>query len=366
MHVSSIDDAIGEPVPLQRSERAPSPTRRDENYIWTLPSGSTPQAHDDTTSAEPVGETVAESVGDTVVEPVGANAARSGVGSGFFASTEDVALTVKQLARSGMTLEAVAMAFVSQSVESEPATTPHNTAATNMRPIVMALAVISEREPRSMIEISRMDEPEKTRWRQAAQEEYDALMKNETWELVPRPPGRRVTRCKWVFKLKRGGDGEVIRYKGRLVAQGFTQQHGVDYHETWAPTMNPVSMRTVLGIGNAKAWRRLKQADVPNAYLKATLKHEVLMEQAPGFVVEGKEDWVYRLLRALYGLKQAGREWNEQITDKLVNQWGYTQSRTDGCVFSRRDAGGLVVLIGLYVDSIFGAPAWSPRDPRRV
>ena len=320
------------PEALRRSQREHVPVQRDESFVW----GASPllqpglQVHPNP---------------DAGLNG-GASANVAAQHGGYFASQDYVASTLRVLNRHSLDLETVAMAYVTVAAKTN--------ADSDVRPVVMAMAAITGREPRNMIEISKFGEPEQTRWRQATQDEYDALMKNETWELVPRPPGRKVTRCKWVFKLKRGGDGEVTRYKARLVAQGFTQQYGIDYHETWAPTMSPVSMRSILAIGNAKGWERLKQGDVPNAYLKAKLMHEVLMEQPEGFAVKGKEDWVCRLLKALYGLKQAGREWNAQITDKLVNQWGYVQSRVYGCVFTRRDEKGLVGIVGLYVDDCLG------------
>lgn len=316
----------------RRSERAPVPAQRGSDFVW----GTSPLLQP--------GLQVHHNPDAGLTGPAGATASAAEAYHGFFASKDDVSSTLDELERRGMGLETVAMACIS-------ATTEHRRVEdTNVRPMIMAMAGITGREPRNIIEIASFDEPERSEWRKATQEEYDALMKNETWELVPRPEGRKVTRCKWVFKLKRGGNGEVTRYKARLVAQGFTQQYGIDYHETWAPTMSAVSMRSILAIGNAKGWRRLKQGDVPNAYLKARLQHEVLMEQPQGFAEAGKEGWVCRLLKALYGLKQAGMEWNAQITNKLVNEWGYVQSRVDGCVFSRRDANGLVALFGLYVD----------------
>ncbi|XP_012700229.1 uncharacterized protein LOC105914105 [Setaria italica] len=70
-------------------------------------------------------------------------------------------------------------------------------------------------------------------WHQAMESEYEALMKNRTWHLVPPQKGRNVIGCKWVYKIKRKSDGTLDRYKARLVAKGFKQRYGVDYEDTF-------------------------------------------------------------------------------------------------------------------------------------
>ena len=62
-------------------------------------------------------------------------------------------------------------------------------------------------------------------------EEIDSLEKNKTWELVKLPKDRKTIGCKWVFKLKKGVDGKVERYKSRLVTKGYSQMEGIDYHD---------------------------------------------------------------------------------------------------------------------------------------
>jgi hypothetical protein len=67
------------------------------------------------------------------------------------------------------------------------------------------------------------------------QEEYNSLLENQTWDLVPLPSGRKLVRCRWVYRTKSATDGQISRYKARLVAKGFQQVHGIDYDETFAP-----------------------------------------------------------------------------------------------------------------------------------
>ena len=90
--------------------------------------------------------------------------------------------------------------------------------------------------------------PDSQQWLEAINAEYKSLTDNETWELVERPRDRKLVSCKWVFKVKRNADGTVDRYKARLVARGFTQTEGVDYHETYAPVVKMTSIRVLLSI----------------------------------------------------------------------------------------------------------------------
>ena len=77
-----------------------------------------------------------------------------------------------------------------------------------------------------------LDEPS---WKLAVFEEMNALKKNGTWEVVDLPREKKVVGCKWVFTIKSKADGSVERYKARLMAKGFTQTYGIDYHETFTP-----------------------------------------------------------------------------------------------------------------------------------
>nr|CAD1835548.1 unnamed protein product [Ananas comosus var. bracteatus] len=120
------------------------------------------------------------------------------------------------------------------------------------------------------------------KWKGAMDEEMRALKKNNTWELVDLPAGKRTVGCKWVFTVKYKADGSVERFKARLVAKGFTQTYGIDYQETFAPVAKLNSVRVLLSCAANLGWD-LQQLDVKNAFLHGDLREEVYMEMPPGF-----------------------------------------------------------------------------------
>jgi len=132
--------------------------------------------------------------------------------------------------------------------------------------------------------------------------EFNALMHNGTWSLVPRSPTMNLVGCKWVFRVKRKPDGQIDRYKARLVAKGFHQQPGIDYSETFSPVVKPTTIRTVLSIAVTSNWF-IKQLDVTNAFLHDFLQEHVYMIQPPGYVHPSFPDHVCHLKKSLYGLK---------------------------------------------------------------
>jgi hypothetical protein len=86
------------------------------------------------------------------------------------------------------------------------------------------------------------------KWQEAMNSELQALIDNQTWSLVPLPPGKHPISCKWVYRIKCKADGSVERYKARLVARGFTQTAGINYHDTFSPTAKMVTVRCLLAI----------------------------------------------------------------------------------------------------------------------
>jgi hypothetical protein len=106
------------------------------------------------------------------------------------------------------------------------------------------------------------------------QKEYKSLLENQTWDLVPLPSGRKLVRCRWIYRTMSIVDGHISRYKARLVAKGFQQVHGIDYDETFAPVAKMDSIRLALDIAIAKGWE-VHQMDVKNAFLHSDLSEEI-------------------------------------------------------------------------------------------
>jgi hypothetical protein len=102
-------------------------------------------------------------------------------------------------------------------------------------------------------------------WQHATRDEYDALIKNGTWTLVPPQSGCNLVDYKWILKTKCHADESIERYKARLVAKGFSQRYGLDYEETFSPIIKPTTVRLLLSIAVSKGWG-IRQADVKNAF----------------------------------------------------------------------------------------------------
>jgi histone deacetylase 1/2 len=107
-------------------------------------------------------------------------------------------------------------------------------------------------------------------------EEYNALLENKTWHLIPTSTNKNVINCKWVYRIKRKADGTIDRYKACLVAKGFKQRYGIDYEDTFSLVVKIATIRTVLAISVSRGWS-LRQLDVKNVFLHGVLEEEAYM-----------------------------------------------------------------------------------------
>jgi len=124
-------------------------------------------------------------------------------------------------------------------------------------------------------------------WCKAMDEELQALQANDTWTLSPLPSGKIPIGCWWVYKIKRKSDGSIERYKAQLVAKGYTQLEGIDYHDTFSPTAKLVTFRCLLALAATHSWS-LHQLDVHNAFLHGDLMEEIYMLPLPGLRRRGE------------------------------------------------------------------------------
>jgi hypothetical protein len=186
-------------------------------------------------------------------------------------------------------------------------------------------------------------------WRKAMQDEHDALLRNRTWRLVPRPPGVRVISGKWILKNKLNPDGSLERRKARWVLRGDIQRPGVDFDQTFSPVVKPATIRTVLTLAASNKWP-VHQLDVSNAFLHGKLKETVYCQQPTGFVDSERPDHVCLLDKSLYGLRQAPRAWYQRFAAHL-RSIGFTTTGSDSSLFVHRRDGETAWLL-LYVDDI--------------
>ena len=194
--------------------------------------------------------------------------------------------------------------------------------------------------------------PFAAQWQAAMDKEMSSLRAHAVFAVVDRPAaGVNVVTCKFVFAVKEK-NGEVLRFKARLVACGYTQQEGVDYVETYAQVARLKTVRVFLAMVTIRDLH-LELMDVETAYLNAPLKEQVYMAQPEGYA-SGGEGAVWLLKKALYGLKQSGREWHQMI-DAFIQSLGFVPCKTDSCLYAKTSRRGHVMLILLYVDDIPGA-----------
>jgi hypothetical protein len=194
-----------------------------------------------------------------------------------------------------------------------------------------------------------MSSPQKEYWKQAMQEELDAIEKCDTFEVVNRPEGAKVIPLIWVFALKTDEFGDVIWFKARLVAQGCRQVEGIDCDQTFAPVSTHACRRVLLNIA-ATENMSIHQVDIKTAFLNGELEEEVYVTQPPGFSNGNKKE-VYRLKKALYGLKQAPRAWHKMLTRDL-GEMGFKPCLSDPGLFFIAGVGDARVFIVTYVDDL--------------
>ena len=193
-----------------------------------------------------------------------------------------------------------------------------------------------------------MDRPDKQFWLDAMNQEYQSLIENDTWELCKLPSTHKAIKNKWVFCTKRDEQGNIIKYKARLVIKGCSQKYGIDYQEVFAPVVRYSSIRYLMGLA-VKFDLDIDQMDAVTAFLQGELNGEELyMMQPIGF--SNNTNQVCRLKRALYGLKQSSRVWNRKLDEEL-KKYGLQQSQLDPCIyFTYQD--GNVLIVTVYVDDL--------------
>ncbi|KAJ9541655.1 hypothetical protein OSB04_028161 [Centaurea solstitialis] len=203
---------------------------------------------------------------------------------------------------------------------------------------------VSELEPKKVTEA-----PTDPFWVEAMEDELLQFERNNVWSLTLLTNGKVVIGTKWVFRNKKDENGVVIRNKARLVAQGYCQEEGIDYEETFAPVARLEAIRIFLAYVAHRGFR-VYQMDVKSAFLNGKLKEEVYVKQPPSFESEKYLNHVYFLDKALYGLKQAPRAWYKRLSTILTSN-NFHRGTTDITLFYKKHNDD-ILLVQIYVDDI--------------
>jgi hypothetical protein len=202
--------------------------------------------------------------------------------------------------------------------------------------------------PEPMTYAEAMNGPEASEWKNSVEQEFKSWIANGVAELVDAntvPPVAKLIQGRPVFKRKINELGEVVRYKCRGVAKGYTQRPGIDFHECKSPVIRQCSVRTLLTIA-ATHDLELVHGDVDTAFLVPTLKEAFYLQPIDGMnVPKGK---VLKLLKCIYGLKQASREWYIHFVN-ILQSLGFQPTVSDPCILTKNVEGN-PYYIGIYVD----------------
>nr|GEW85693.1 retrovirus-related Pol polyprotein from transposon TNT 1-94 [Tanacetum cinerariifolium] len=175
----------------------------------------------------------------------------------------------------------------------------------------------------------------------------------KVWILVDLPHRKGAIGTKWVYKNKKDERGIVVRNKARLVAQGHTQEEGIDHEEVFAPVARIEAIRLFLAYASFMGFM-VYQMNVKSAFLYGTIEEKVYVCQPPGFEDPDHPDKVYKVVKALYGLHQAPRVWYETLANYLLEN-GFHRGKIDKTLFIKKQKRD-ILLVQIYVDDIiFGA-----------
>ena len=181
-----------------------------------------------------------------------------------------------------------------------------------------------------------MKRADKQLWLSAMEDELSALQEQGTWQIVPRPQGRKIISTKWVLRIKWNPEKTVPLYKARLCARGFTQVYGVDFDETYSPTLSKAGLRLILAVA-VQLGMHIHSVDCKNAFLNGEIDRDIYLEQPAHFIAKGTtaQSHVCKLVKALYGLKQSPLIWNHTLRDSLKEK-GFEQLEGEPCIFVKR------------------------------
>jgi hypothetical protein len=115
---------------------------------------------------------------------------------------------------------------------------------------------------------------QKKEWENSMTEEYQSIINNDVWEIVPKSKNKDVVSSKWLYKIKHVVDGSIEKHKARFVSHGLSQKECIDYEETFSPVSRYTSIRTIIALVAKMKWK-LHQMDVKTTFLNGVIEEEV-------------------------------------------------------------------------------------------
>jgi Zn-finger protein len=182
-------------------------------------------------------------------------------------------------------------------------------------------------------------------------EELNNMKKMNVFSIIRKvPKDANVISTRWVLKHKKDSEGKIIKYKARLVAKGYSQVYGIDFKNTFSPTLKQDTLKIIIAISVQNKFQ-IHQMDIKAAYLNAKLDEDIYMLLPEGMNKKG----YCKLNKALYGLRQSGRMWNETL-NKVLLELNFNRFLSDPCVYIKRDkTNKIICLLAVYVDDIIVA-----------
>ena len=183
--------------------------------------------------------------------------------------------------------------------------------------------------------------PYRNFWQAAMNLELESWKKNDVYDdTVTIPTGSNIVGSKWVYALKPNSDGKIALFKARLVALGYSQKQDVDFHDTFAPVLQPPLLRSNLAVACNEDWE-VEQIDIATAFLYGYLEEIVYFRFPDGRMA--------LLLKAVYGLKQGSRQFNSRF-NKSLERYDLERISGDACCYFKLDSTGKPLTVQVHVD----------------
>ncbi|CAI7906970.1 unnamed protein product [Closterium sp. NIES-54] len=168
------------------------------------------------------------------------------------------------------------------------------------------------------------------------------------------PPGANIVSGMWIFRVKRPPGSPPV-FKARYVARGFSERQGVDYFQTFSPTLKMTTLRVLLHVSAQRDYE-LHSLDFSTAFLQGSLHEEIWLRRPPGFTGSFPPGTQWSLRRPVYGLRQAPRKWHDKLRTTLA-ALGFAPSTADPSLFLRTDTSLPPFYVLVYVDDLVFATA---------